>query len=337
MNDFESKINFDDDDFLDDEEIIYQSYSSEIKGRKKPPVSTIILAVLFVIVIILVIIVVKNSIGNNDDNISNSDTVTTTNQAQTTFPQGFSADKITEVTITEDKKLLDSNNQPIENVLKDTLALINNEHEYRYDTNQGGLENLYDKGGPFSLNSSSLSLTRDTRLALSDWINDFKSTSTVNKNVIILEAFYADPEGHSEHQSGLCVDMKMWDGVSTTQIKDSAECSWLLDNAHNYGFILRYPEGKEELTGVADEPDHFRYIGVAHATAMKQNRINCFETYIDYLKKFTFWGEHLYVTCENGDKYEIYFSTSNTITVPTDREYTISSNNVDGYIVTIKN
>lgn len=337
MSNFENKVNFDDDDFLNDEDINYQSYSSEIKSRKKPPVSTIILAILFVIVVVLVIIVVKNSIGNNDDNSGNGDETTTSTQAQTTLPSGFSADKITEVTVTDDKKLVDSDNKPINNVLKDTLALINSEHEYRYDTNQGGLESLYGKGGPYNLSTSDLSLTRDTRLALNAWIEDFQSAVNINENVLILQAFYADPDGHNEHQSGLCVNMKMWNGIATSQIRDKNEYKWLLDNAHKYGFIQRYPDGKAELTGVADEPDHFRYIGVAHATAMTQNNINCFETYIDYLKKYTFWGEHLYVTCENGDKYEIYYSASNTITVPTDREYTISSNNVDGYIVTIKN
>lgn len=337
MNDFENKITFDDDDFLDDEDINYQSYSSEIKGRKKPPISTILLAVLFVIVVVLVIIVVKNSIGDSDDNSDNDSTTTTTTQSQTTLPPSFSADKIAEVTVTDDKKLVDSNNKPIKNVLKDTLALINSEHEYRYDTNQGGLESLYGKGGPYNLSTSDLSLTRDTRLALNAWVGDFHNAVNINENVLILQAFYADPDGHNEHQSGLCVNMKMWDGVATSQIKDKDEYKWLLDNAYKYGFIQRYPDGKSDITGVANEPDHFRYIGVAHSTAMKQNNINCFETYIDHLKKFTFWGEHLYVTCENGDKYEIYFSASNTITVPTDREYTISGNNVDGFIVTIKN
>lgn len=68
------------------------------------------------------------------------------------------------------------------------------------------------------------------------------------------------PPGHSEHQTGLAVDLADLepDGAS---LADSSSGRWLADNAWRYGFILRYPAGKEEVTGIAYEAWHFRYVG----------------------------------------------------------------------------
>ena len=56
----------------------------------------------------------------------------------------------------------------------------------------------------------------------------------------------------------------------------------LLKNAENYGFILRYPEEKADITGVKYEPWHWRYVGMEHAKEM--NKLNmCLEEYVEYL------------------------------------------------------
>lgn len=69
----------------------------------------------------------------------------------------------------------------------------------------------------------------------------------------------AEP-GTSEHELGLAVDINSISGEQEFDIY-----RWLADNAHRYGFILRYPEGKEEITGIAYEPWHYRYVGKAAA------------------------------------------------------------------------
>ena len=58
---------------------------------------------------------------------------------------------------------------------------------------------------------------------------------------------------------------------------------WLIENAQNYGFILRYPESKKEITGINFEPWHFRYVGVYTAKAMHGKDI-CLEEYVDSIK-----------------------------------------------------
>lgn len=70
--------------------------------------------------------------------------------------------------------------------------------------------------------------------------------------------------GQSEHQTGLAVDV-MSGGVSGTNFAYTPAGIWLRENSWKYGFILRYPEGKEYITGYVYEPWHYRYIGEAAA------------------------------------------------------------------------
>lgn len=67
---------------------------------------------------------------------------------------------------------------------------------------------------------------------------------------------YVAAPGTSEHELGIAVDINAADGVS-----DGAVYDWLAENAWRYGFILRYPAGKEEITGIDYEPWHYRYVG----------------------------------------------------------------------------
>ncbi len=76
------------------------------------------------------------------------------------------------------------------------------------------------------------------------------------------EHFSAEP-GHSEHQTGLAADVSSpsADYELKQAFADTAEGIWLAQNAHRFGFIIRYPEGKEDITGYKYEPWHVRYVG----------------------------------------------------------------------------
>ena len=100
------------------------------------------------------------------------------------------------------------------------------------------------------------------------------------------EAFEAAREwvalpGESEHNSGLAVDLNSLD----ESFEESDAFKWLSDHAHEYGFILRYPKDKVGITGVQYEPWHYRFIGVYHATQIKEKGITL-EEYYDEI-----WGE----------------------------------------------
>ena len=74
---------------------------------------------------------------------------------------------------------------------------------------------------------------------------------------------YSAKPGESEHQTGLAFDIIKAGMTSDQPTLDS--WAWLAEHAHEYGFILRYPEGKESVTGYQSEPWHYRYVGVENA------------------------------------------------------------------------
>ncbi len=88
-------------------------------------------------------------------------------------------------------------------------------------------------------------------------------------------ADYADTissrAGYSDHQTGLAIDVGELNDEETildTSFINTAAGQWLYHNAYNYGYILRYPDGKEDITGYDFEPWHYRYVGVDVATAI---------------------------------------------------------------------
>ena len=141
--------------------------------------------------------------------------------------------------------------------------------------------------------------------------------------------------GHSEHHTGLAMDFSLYfpDGTSA-DFNGEGEWAWITENAHRFGLILRYPEGKAALTGIAYEPWHFRYVGVPHAAAMQKLGM-CLEEYHAYLRTFPYEGEHLFLTL-GADRYEIWFERGSDAHLPIEGEYTVSGNNVDGLIITRK-
>lgn len=86
---------------------------------------------------------------------------------------------------------------------------------------------------------------------------------------------YSAKPGTSEHQTGLAMDITC-EGVKFQLSEDFgqlAEGIWIRENAHKYGFIIRYPKGKEEITGYAYEPWHIRYLGVELATKIYESAL----------------------------------------------------------------
>lgn len=91
---------------------------------------------------------------------------------------------------------------------------------------------------------------------------------------------YINKPGSSDHNLGLAVDFNYVDN----KFEKLDGFKWLKNNAENYGFVLRYPKDKEDITKIAYESWHWRYVGVEHAK--KMNDLNmCLEEYIEYLSK----------------------------------------------------
>lgn len=92
---------------------------------------------------------------------------------------------------------------------------------------------------------------------------------------------YSARPNHSEHQTGLAIDVSH-DGTLEEYFEDTPQFEWLQDNAHKYGFILRYPKDKVYMTGYTYEPWHYRYVGIEVATLIKNENITFEEYYVKY-------------------------------------------------------
>ncbi|WP_103104982.1 M15 family metallopeptidase [Brevibacillus reuszeri] len=139
---------------------------------------------------------------------------------------------------------------------------------------------------------------------------------------------YALPEGYSEHNLGLSLD------IGSTQMKmdQAPEGKWLKKNAWKYGFILRYPEDKVAITGIQYEPWHYRYLGLPHSAIIQEKNFTL-EEYLDYLKEV----KETTVTAL-GESYRIFYYPvvqDTMIQVPANRKYVISGDNREGVIVTV--
>ena len=118
---------------------------------------------------------------------------------------------------------------------------------------------------------------------------------TVRERGLRFTRTYVAAPGCSEHQTGLAVDL----GENVPDLDficpcfpDSGPCRALREKAADYGFVLRYPMGKEAITGIGWEPWHFRYVGWPHARIMTERNL-VLEEYLAWLRTFPAEGAPL--------------------------------------------
>ena len=198
-----------------------------------------------------------------------------------------------------------------------------------------------------SVLSSDLILHESARTALGDWFHraeaegvtaDFFLTHGYRSNEyqaalydITADSDLVKPPGHSEHHTGLAIDISLPD-VSAAEMKTLPEFLWLAETAWEHGFILRYPDGMSHITGIGFEPWHFRYVGNPHAFYMHTNNL-VLEEYIDHLIR----QGVLSITVE-GRRYEVWHQMpyNDMIYIPESLPFSVSNDNMGGYIVTVE-
>lgn len=149
---------------------------------------------------------------------------------------------------------------------------------------------------------------------------------------------YVALPGHSEHQTGLAIDLGLRNDhidFIRPEFPDRGICRIFREKAAKYGFILRYPKGKETVTGIAHEPWHFRYVGVPHAGIMEENNLTL-EEYTSLLRQYPYG--HRSLICKMGLRQIAvsWLKSDGPQTVAEIHEahpYTLSGNNVDGFIL----
>ena len=144
-----------------------------------------------------------------------------------------------------------------------------------------------------------------------------------------------------DHALGTTLTLKI--NSPTTIIKESIlkqSFNWIYQNAHKYGFIIRYPDACAQHTQIeANKRIHLRYIGIEHATYIFENEL-CLEEYLDLIRTQYTYGNPLVINSADGKTYNVYYvelsGNPTSVPVPKDESYYISGDNMNGFIVTVE-
>ena len=174
-----------------------------------------------------------------------------------------------------------------------SILLVNDAHRLSEDYVPEGLVNLYEQRHSFRLASSDIYLARECYEAMermfaaaeAEDMNGFIVTSGYRTYARQAEIFAqsepgkAQEPGASEHQTGLAFDVT---AETNGGFESTPQYGWLMNHAHEYGFIQRYPANKVDETGISYEPWHYRYVGTEAATIIHKKNI----TLEEFVRKY---------------------------------------------------
>ena len=235
------------------------------------------------------------------------------------------------------------------------LVLVNKTHVYTFPATNEHLSEIYakwythkpknpdDPPFPYVLSGLSAYMDTDALNALDAMLVDFNA-ATGKTDVQVRYAYrtleeqgkFSVQPGYSDHHTGLGVQLKYYRNGNTYAFSTEETYNWFYENCHKYGFVVRYPADKTEITGVEDYTDYFRFVGVAHATYMKEKNL-CMEEYVGLLKGYTDKSP-LKINAADGNYYEVYYVAvdgSATVKVPANYAYNLSGTNDGGVVITV--
>ena len=242
-----------------------------------------------------------------------------------------------------------------DDIYKGNLVLVNKDVEYKFMEDDISLLPLYgNKSSFYNVKDMVTELDSDTMKRLDTLMESFlASTGRKDSDLWVVDGYHSYEEqstryynggsvfepGHSDYHTGRTFDLAVFpqDGSSSYYFDAEGDYEWFKENAAKYGFIVRFPEGKDDITGEVARRRTYRYVGVPHAGYITDNNL-CMEEYIDLLRKHPVDDPLEY----KGDNYTYYMyfvpaeatGNSTIIPVPADSSYNVSGNNVDGFIVT---
>ncbi len=162
--------------------------------------------------------------------------------------------------------------------------IINTEPKYSRDTaklNKTAYENFVKMADAAKKENLTIKIT--TAYRNYNFQSILYNNYVKNDGVKAADTYSARP-GYSEHQLGYSTDLTNGNNISFDKFETTDEFKWLQKNAYKYGFILRFPKGKDYLTGYMYESWHYRYVGVEIATYIYENDITYEEYYAYFLR-----------------------------------------------------
>lgn len=241
---------------------------------------------------------------------------------------------------------------PHEKIHEGTLILVNPAYRY-HGPSHTNLITVHESNSKVRMNHRAAVLLQELMQNISGWdqivpVSGWRSLQeqqTIWNDTIsqsgpeFARKFVAIP-GHSEHQTGLAIDLGLKKDPIDFICPDfpyNGICEVFRSHAAGYGFIERYPAGKESITNIGHEPWHFRYVGIPHALIMEKHHFTL-EEYVDFIREYPF-GKCPYHYTDHGLSITVSYlkadSDKDTVfEMDENMPYSISGNNVDGYILT---
>lgn len=322
-----------------------------------------LLCITIVAVWVLIGVIAYRLMGNND--LPELPVLTTA--ADTT---GAAGNATTEPPVTVETKAPDTVAVPLDRTMigKGSLILVSAmlDRKYAFSENDSFLPLYGNKTGSYRIASTALTVHPDTLAALNEMFDAYKAETgnrdyqvtqasrTLEEQQKIYDNYLANygPEqgallaaqpGYSEHHAGYALDMNVYTAAGVSYSLDTASTEnpiygWIYDHAAEYGFVQRYPEGKTGVTGITNEPWHFRYVGKGHAAYMVENDL-VLEEYIALLYGYSQADPLTFTYADT--TYEVFFvpldgeTDSVDLHLPKTAVYTVSGDNADGVIVTV--
>lgn len=243
-----------------------------------------------------------------------------------------------------------------EDIYKGDLILVNAEYDYKFYEDDINTTTLFDnKSDSYGAGDFVTRLDRNVLNHLNEMIDAYAESQYLDSTYIfILDGYRTYDEqverhssgksrtfeaGHTDYHTGRTFDIYCSDTFSNIgygYFNPTDNYEWFVENSGNYGFITRFPEYKSEITGENARTYTYRYVGVPHAVYINSNNL-CMEEYIELIKAYTIENQ-LEITVD-GRTYGVYYvpaeEDETDVLVPLGKMYTVSGNNVDGFIVTV--
>lgn len=226
------------------------------------------------------------------------------------------------------------------------LVLVDAKNPSHLTADELDLEQVYyakDKPETYEISYPGHTSLNSSALAKFNRLMKAYYSATQNTEIMFNYGYLETSQEKSNPESATGLDIQLHvkhDNGSYEYVTNVTPYAWLFDHMASYGYVLRYPEDKSDVTGERGGYTAIRYVGVPHAAFMHDNNL-CLEEYLDLLKKeHNFYSGTVLEYSTSELTYHIYYVpvsvTDNlTVPVPTGGSYEISGNNVDGFIVTV--
>lgn len=255
---------------------IFENKKEKRKRKNRNNLKIILILVLCISIILVVFLLIRTKNDNNvtEETSSNSENIEEQNVIEVILPARKEINDWRLVLVNKENPLPEDFTIELENIdstKQFDKRAIGELRQMLQDMKSFGISNIWVQSAYRSIEYQ--------KTLYENKINDYLNRGGTMEEAEMLTSEYINRPGESEHNLGLAVD---FNNVNN-DFENTKAYMWLKENAKDYGFVMRYPEEKAEITGVSYEPWHWRYVGKEHSYKMDELGM-CLEEYIEYIE-----------------------------------------------------